>query len=87
MRRQFVLDKQSDALLERLAASRAGNRSYVVREAISLYASLEDRLEKIEAEPGFQRQMRQTAADVDAGRVITHAQLKSRLKKPARRKR
>ncbi len=87
MRRQFVLDKQSDALLERLAASRAGNRSYVIREAISLYASLEDRLEKIEATPGFQRQMRQTATDIDAGQVITHAQLKSQLKKPARRKR
>ena len=83
MRRQFVLDAQSEKLLDRLAASRAGNRSFVIREAIALYASLEDRLAEIEAEPGFQRLMRQTAADIEAGRVLTHAQ----VKKLVRRKR
>ena len=81
MRRQFVLDERSERLLDRLAASRAGNRSFVVREAIALYASLEDRLAKIEAEPGFRRLMRQTAADMEAGRVLTHAQVKKRLGK------
>lgn len=83
MRRQFVLDQRSERLLDRLAASRAGNRSFVVREAIALYAGLEDRLAEIEAMPGFRRLMRQTAADIEAGRVQTHAQ----LKKLARRKR
>jgi len=83
MRRQFVLDKRSEQLLNRLAASRAGNRSFVVREAIALYASLEDRLSRIEAEPGFRRMMRETASDVESGRVLTHAQ----VKKLARRKR
>jgi predicted transcriptional regulator len=81
MRRQFVLDKQSDALLERLAASRAGNRSYVIREAISLYASMEDRLDQVETAPAFQQQMRRTAADVEAGRTLTHAQVAAKLKK------
>lgn len=83
MRRQIVLDDRSEKLLSRLAASRAGNRSFVIREAIALYAGLEDRLTEIEADPGFQRMMRQTAADIEAGRVLTHAQ----VKKLARRKR
>ena len=84
MRRQFVLDKQSDALLDRLAASRAGNRSYVIREAISLYASMEDRMETIESAPAFQKQMRQTAAEHEAGRTLTHAQVAAKIKKAAR---
>lgn len=83
MRRQFVLDERSEQLLDRMAASRAGNRSFVVREAIALYASLEDRLAEVEAEPGFQRLMRQTAADIESGRVLTHTQ----VKKLVRRKR
>ena len=81
MRRQFVLDARSEKLLDRLAASRAGNRSYVIREAIALYASLEDRLDQIEAELGFQRQMLQSAADIKAGRVMTHSQAFRRLRK------
>lgn len=81
MRRQFVLDDRSEQLLDRLAASRAGNRSFVIREAIALYATLEDRLAEMEAEPGFQRMMRQTAADIEAGRVLTHAQLKKLIRK------
>jgi predicted transcriptional regulator len=83
MRRQFVLDEQSERLLDRLAATRAGNRSFVVREAIALYADLEDRLAEIEEKPGFRRLMRQTAADIEAGRVLTH----TRVKKLARRRR
>ncbi|MBI1955964.1 MAG: hypothetical protein HYS38_06180 [Acidobacteria bacterium] len=83
MRRQFVLDARSEQLLDQLAAARAGNRSFVVREAIALYASLEDRLAEIEAKPGFQHLMHQTAADIEAGRVLTHAQ----VKKLTRRKR
>ena len=69
MRRQFVLDERSEKLLDRLAASRAGNRSFIIREAIALYASLEDRLAEVEAEPGFQRQMRQTATWKQIGRA------------------
>lgn len=76
MRRQFVLDDRSDKLLDHLAAARAGNRSFVVREAIALYASLEDRLGEIEAQPGFQHMMRQTASDISASRTVTHSQVK-----------
>ena len=81
MRHQFVLDEHSEKLLDQLAASRAGNRSFVVREAIALYASLEDRLSEIEADPGFQRMMQQTADDIHAGRVMTQAQVKDLIRK------
>jgi len=81
MRRQIVLDARSEKLLGQLAASRAGNRSFVIREAIALYASLEDRLAEIEAEPGFRRLMRQTAADIEAGRVLSHDQVKKLVRK------
>ena len=80
MRHQFVLDERSEKLLDQLAASRAGNRSFVVREAIALYASLEDRLSEIEADPGFQRMMQQTADDINAGRVMTQAQVKDLIR-------
>ena len=81
MRRQFVLDERSERLLDQLAASRAGNRSFVVREAITLYASLEDRLAEIEGKPGFRRLMRQTSADMEAGRVLTHAQVQKLIRR------
>jgi predicted transcriptional regulator len=81
MRRQFVLDDRSEQLLDRLATARAGNRSFVVREAIALYASLEDQLDAIESQPGFRRQMRQSAADLEAGRVLTQAEAEKRLRR------
>ncbi|MHB8503833.1 MAG: ribbon-helix-helix domain-containing protein [Candidatus Acidiferrales bacterium] len=75
MRRQFVLDKRTNKLLEELASYRAGNRSMVVREAIQLYADMEDRLDKIEAEPAFQKMMANSDADIKAGRVVPHAEV------------
>lgn len=81
MRRQFVLDARSEELLDQLAAARAGNRSFVVREAIALYAGLEERLAEIEADPGFRRRMRRSAADLEAGRVLTQAQAEKRLRR------
>lgn len=81
MRRQFVLDSRSEELLDQLAAARAGNRSFVVREAIALYAGLEERLAEIEADPGFRGRMRRSAADLEAGRVLTQAQAEKRLRR------
>jgi predicted transcriptional regulator len=78
MRRQFVLDKRTNKLLEELASYRAGNRSMVVREAIQLYADMEDRLDKIEADPAFQKIMERSDADIQAGRVMTHAEVVKR---------
>jgi predicted transcriptional regulator len=75
MRRQFVLDKRTNQLLEELASYRAGNRSMVIREAIQLYADMEDRLDKIEADPAFQKMMDESDTDIKAGRVMTHAEV------------
>jgi predicted transcriptional regulator len=75
MRRQFVLDKRTNKLLEELAAYRAGNRSMVIREAIQLYADMEDRLDAIEADPAFQQMMARSEADVREGRLIPHSEV------------
>jgi len=75
LRHQFVLDKRTNKLLEELASYRDGNRSVIVREAIQLYADMEDRLDKIEADPAFQKMMAKSDADIKAGRVIPHSEV------------
>ena len=79
MRYQFVLDRRTNRLLDELAATRAGNRSYVVREAIQTYAALDAALEETEADAGFQEMIGRSAADIRAGRIYTHAEIKKRL--------
>ena len=83
MRRQFVLDLQTERLLSELAATRAGNRSFVVREAIQLFADLEGSLEEIESTPGFRRMMQRSARAIREGRVHTHAEVVRQLRKRA----
>ncbi len=85
MRRQFVLDKRTEELLEELAADRAGNRSHVVREAIQLYAEMEARLDQIEADPEFRRRMEAADEDIRAGRVTSHEEVKRRFEVKKRR--
>jgi predicted transcriptional regulator len=75
MRKQFVLDKRTNELLEELASYRGGNRSVVIREAIQVYADMEDYLDKIEADPAFQGMMRDSDRDVRGGRVTSHEQV------------
>ena len=75
MRSQFVLDDETEALLNELASARAGNRSFVVREAIHLYANLEDWLDTIEANPGLQEMMASSLADLETGRMISSREL------------
>jgi len=84
MRHQFVLDKKTNKLLNELASDRAGNRSLVVREAIQRYADMEDQLDRIEADPAFQKMIAQSEADIRAGRVTPHREVKKMLH--ARRK-
>jgi predicted transcriptional regulator len=88
MRRQFVLDKRTNKLLEELASYRAGNRSMVVREAIQYYADMEDHLDKIEADPGFQKMMAKSDAEIRAGQLIPHSEIvkMSRAKSAKRKK-
>jgi len=75
MRSQFVLDDKTEELLNELAAGRAGNRSFVVREAIQLYANLENWLDTVETDPGLQQMMAGSQADIEAGRVVNTKQL------------
>jgi predicted transcriptional regulator len=86
MRRQFVLDDKTDQILEELAAARAGNRSFVIREAIQLYAALASRLDEIESDPGFLRLMERSAADIKAGRVSTQQEVRRRFATRKRKK-
>lgn len=76
MRRQFVLDKRTDKLLEELASYRAGNRSLVVREAIQVYADMEERLDQVEADPAFQKMMAESDKAIREGRVTLHEEVK-----------
>ena len=75
MRHQFVLDKRTNKLLEELASYRDGNRSVIVREAIQLYADMEERLDRIEADPAFREMMAKSDADIKGGRVIPHGEV------------
>ena len=86
MRCQFVLDKRTNGLLEDLASSRAGNRSFVVREAIQLYASMEAALEEAEEDPSFQKMMSRSAQDIRAGSLFSHIDVKRRLLRAKRKK-
>jgi predicted transcriptional regulator len=86
MRRQFVLDKKSNQLLDDLAETRAGNRSLVVREAIGLYAAMEASLEEIESDPKFVKMMERSAADIRAGRVYTQEEVERHLAKRRKRR-
>jgi predicted transcriptional regulator len=84
-RRQFVLDDGTNRLLEDLAADRAGNLSFVVREAIQLYARMEDQLLEMESDADFHKMMERSAADIRAGRVVPHAQVKKLARSKKRR--
>lgn len=75
MRKQFVLDKRTNQLLEELASYRGGNRSQVIREAIQVFADMEERLDRIETDAAFQAMMARSEADIQAGRVISHEEV------------
>jgi predicted transcriptional regulator len=75
MRHQFVLDKRTNQLLEELASYRDGNRSVIVREAIQLYADMEARLDRIEADPAFQKMMAESDKAIREGRVTPHSEV------------
>jgi len=67
MRKQFVLDERTNKLLEDLASYNGGNRSLIVRQAIQVYSDMEDRLDKIEADPAFQVMMAKSGRGHQSG--------------------
>jgi predicted transcriptional regulator len=75
MRKQFVLDKRTNKLLEELASYNGGNRSLIVRQAIQVYSDMEDRLDKIEADPAFQDMMEESDRAIREGRVTPHEEV------------
>ena len=86
LRRQFVLDKKSSRLLERLAADRGGNRSRVIREALESLAQRDDYFDRIESDSGFIKLMEKSEKDIRAGRVSTLDDVEKRLKSRAARR-
>jgi len=87
MRKQFVLDKRTNQLLEELASYRGGNRSQVIREAIQVFADMEERLDRMEAGADFQGMMARSEADIRAGRVIAHEEVVQRSRAKVRKDR
>jgi len=75
MRKQFVLDKRTDKLLDELASYQGGNRSLIIRQAIQMFADMEERLDKIEADPGFQKMMSESDKAIREGRVTSHEEV------------
>jgi predicted transcriptional regulator len=86
MRKQFVLDKRTNKLLEELAAYNGGNRSLIVRQAIQVYSDMEDRLDKIEADPAFQAMMEESDRAIREGRVTPHEEVVRMSRALSRRK-
>src|SRR5208282_4711344 len=86
MRKQFILDKHTNKLLEELAFYNGGNRSLIVRQAIQVYYDVENRLDTIEADPGFRAMMASSDADIKAGRVIQHEEVVRRSRALRQRK-
>jgi predicted transcriptional regulator len=72
MRRQFVLDKRTDKLLENLAMEGGGNRSMIVRAAIQHFADMEAHLDTFESDPGFQKMMAESDKAIREGRITSH---------------
>ena len=85
-RRQFVLDKKTNRLLEDLAADQGGNRSAVIRAAVQYYADLEASLDAIEQDPAFIAMMDRSEADIRAGRVVPHEQIEQEIREELKRR-
>jgi predicted transcriptional regulator len=73
MKCQVVLDEGSKVLLDELARPRGNNRSFVVREALRVYAAMEAYLDELERTSAFRRMMESSANDIRAGRLHSHA--------------
>ena len=86
MRHQFMLDRKSNRLLNKLAKSRGGNRSRIVREAILVYADQEAYLEKVESDPKFIEMMEKSAADIKSGRVFSQVDAERHVASKRKRK-
>ena len=85
---QFTIDAETSRLIESLARQRAGNRSFVVREAIRRMAEqegFEEYLDWLEQQPGIRMSLERGLADIQVERTVPHKQVLRRARKSARR--
>ena len=84
MRRlQITIDDDTAHLLDTLAEPRAGNKSFVVREALRRMAEqegFEEYLDWLEQQPRVRTSMERALADERAGHTVRHTNVLRRLK-------
>lgn len=86
---QFTIDEETARLLDSLAAPRAGNKSFVVREAVRRMAEqegFEQYLAWLELQPKIRLSLERALADERADRTVPHAQVLKRARRPRRRR-
>ena len=86
----LTLDDETLGRLDRLSRPRAGNKSFVVREAIRLmweHDALEENLAEMETEPAFQASMARALKEIQEGKTIPHEEVERRILSPRRKQR
>jgi predicted transcriptional regulator len=85
---QFTIDSETARLIESLAKPRAGNKSFVVREAVRRMAEeegFEGYLDWLEQQPEVRMSLERGLSDVQTGRTAPHKQVLRRARRRARR--
>lgn len=85
---QVTIDEETARLLDSLAAPRAGNKSFVVREAVRRMAEqegFEQYLDWLEQQPAVRTSLERALADEKAGRTVAHKQVLKSQRKPRSR--
>ncbi len=85
---QITIDEETAGLLDTLAESRAGNKSFVVREAVRRMADqegFEQYLDWLEQQPRVRVSLERALADEKGGRIVAHEQALRRVRKSMRR--
>lgn len=79
-RRQILLDKQSDRILDEMAQVHSGNRSLAIREALKTHETVESMLEEIERIYGaeLRRQKSRSERSFRLGTAVPWEQVKRR---------
>jgi hypothetical protein len=87
MRHQFVLDKRSkkSSMTSHSTAAATAAGSFAKLSWFSLI--WRTRLDEIEAAPAFQERMQRSDEDIRAGRVVSHEEVKRRLRRKHSKKR
>ena len=78
----LTLDAETLSMLEGVSKHRAGNKSYVVREAIARMwdaEKLEGRLDDLEANPDFQTSMALALRQIEEGETISQKEVERRI--------